>query len=271
MFHLEPHEVDERTYRILSERLADLTGAMRSITHAAVIGAPAPARALLEKQLAVAEAMDAVATAVWGPGSNAYAVMRRWHHGNDAERAGWDSLREGIVIFYDRPGQLQQGRTPEEIERKDIEELQYWVGSHCRNARSGEDHWRDTRAGIEVFKRHICEAITGNAPGDADAASSPVTEPQKLKPRWDAKRKTLLLGGIAVKQYKYAPAENQAKLLAAFQSKRWPRRIPCPFNDDRARAQTIRDLNKALPHPTIHFKGDGQEGVEWERDIPDNS
>jgi hypothetical protein len=93
---------------------------------------------------------------------------------------------------------------------------------------------------------------------------------ESSKPRWDAEQQRFLLDGIAIKEYKRGPAKKQVALLAAFQSEGWPRRIACPFGDPEVRRQTIKDLNDALPHPSVRFRGDGQGGVAWEYEPPEN-
>jgi hypothetical protein len=52
-----------------------------------------------------------------------------------------------------------------------------------------------------------------------------------LKPRWDAARRELSLGGRMVKQF-HVPASNQELILSAFQEEDWPESIDDPLTGE---------------------------------------
>ncbi len=93
---------------------------------------------------------------------------------------------------------------------------------------------------------------------------------RRLTPKWDSDRQELRLGSLIVKQFK-VPADNQEKILAAFEEEQWPVRIddPLPPHNDqlpkRRLHDTINSLNRNQKHRLIRFIGDGRgEGVRWQ-------
>jgi len=89
-------------------------------------------------------------------------------------------------------------------------------------------------------------------------------------PHWDAERRELKVNGTLVKHYKWA-AENQQKVLCAFEEEGWPPRIDDPLSpheelDSKRRlADTIKCLNRKQCNSIVHFRGDGTgEGIIWE-------
>lgn len=93
---------------------------------------------------------------------------------------------------------------------------------------------------------------------------------QGLKPVWEEETRRLCLGTAVVKEFK-TPAENQVRVIVAFQELSWPRRIDDPLLqiaeiDPKKRLHdTINSLNRNQRTPVMRFKGDGTgEGVLWE-------
>jgi hypothetical protein len=88
-------------------------------------------------------------------------------------------------------------------------------------------------------------------------------------PQWDSGRRTLLYGGLIVKEFRQRAA-NQVLILAAFQELEWPRRIDDPLPRGRGMVakqrlrETIRSLNTFQRNPLLTFKADGTgTGVAW--------
>jgi hypothetical protein len=89
-------------------------------------------------------------------------------------------------------------------------------------------------------------------------------------PRWCPDRQELRVGDVVVKQFK-VPAENQERILAAFEEEGWPLHIhdPLPPRTDqdskRRLHNTINSLNRHHKHPLIRFSGNGNgQGIRWE-------
>jgi hypothetical protein len=100
----------------------------------------------------------------------------------------------------------------------------------------------------------------GNGTGHAQAA---------LKPKWDARRRELRIGGQLVKRYR-VPAASQEAVLSAFEEESWPAYIddPLPGVADGVPKQRLHNAIKRLnDHQTnylIHFHGNGNgEGIGW--------
>ena len=96
-------------------------------------------------------------------------------------------------------------------------------------------------------------------------------------PIWDRDRRELRLGNLLVKQFKW-PAENQERVLNAFQEEGWPQRIDDPIMPDpkicpkRRLHDTLKCLNRKQVNEVIKFRGDGTgKGVLLEINLPDGS
>src|SRR5262245_54625149 len=91
-------------------------------------------------------------------------------------------------------------------------------------------------------------------------------------PHWDRDTRQLWLGSLLVKLFRQ-PAPNQTALLDAFQAHGWEKgHVSNPLSAEpgestaaaRQRLQdTIKNLNRALPHGTLYFRGDGGSGAWW--------
>ncbi len=91
---------------------------------------------------------------------------------------------------------------------------------------------------------------------------------EPAKPRWDTEHRELSFGGKLCKKFRQ-PAENQTRLLDAFEESGWPTSIDDPIppsrsGDQRQRlADTVRGLNKNS-NGMIRFELDGTgESVIW--------
>ena len=92
-----------------------------------------------------------------------------------------------------------------------------------------------------------------------------------LRPRYDAQRRELVLGGRLVKRFRRcAPA--QERILAAFEASAWNSWIadPLPERGDvlpqRRLSEAIRGLNRNQLRPLLVFSSDGTgRGVLWAR------
>src|SRR5882757_5867821 len=76
-------------------------------------------------------------------------------------------------------------------------------------------------------------AVRENAapPDEVPAANGKSHRQASLKPRWDAARRELSLGGRMVKQF-HVPARNQELILSAFQKEDWPESIDDPLTGE---------------------------------------
>ena len=94
--------------------------------------------------------------------------------------------------------------------------------------------------------------------------------PENRRPIWDRQRRELRLGDIVVKRFKW-PAENQERVLNAFEDAGWPDHIddPLPVHPDicakRRLHDTLKCLNRKQIRGMIKFRGDGTgRGVRLE-------
>ena len=90
-------------------------------------------------------------------------------------------------------------------------------------------------------------------------------------PCWDGQRRELSVGQTVVKRFA-VPAENQERILSAFQEEAWPVHLddplpPAPGLDCKRRLHsTIQSLNCNQKSPLVRFHGDGYgRGIRWER------
>ncbi|MBX7167977.1 MAG: hypothetical protein K1X74_16705 [Pirellulales bacterium] len=90
------------------------------------------------------------------------------------------------------------------------------------------------------------------------------------RPHYNCELRELWCVGQLIKRFR-EPAENQHRVLAAFEEEGWPLRIDDPLPQapnisPRARlADTIKSLNRKHEVQLVRFFGDGRgEGVRWE-------
>jgi hypothetical protein len=93
-------------------------------------------------------------------------------------------------------------------------------------------------------------------------------------PFWDAERRQLWLGDRLIKEFHQA-ASNQVAVLAEFQRRGWNvRRVANPLAADadetlKARLRhlqdTVKSLNRGLPHGTVHFRVECESlFIQWD-------
>jgi hypothetical protein len=106
--------------------------------------------------------------------------------------------------------------------------------------------------------------------GDSPSPESGATRPSIAKPAWDGRSRELRLDGMLVKKFR-VPAENQERVLSAFQEEAWPEYIDDPLprtsgiEPKRRLHCVISRLNHGQVPPRIRFRGNGSgEGVGWE-------
>lgn len=128
-----------------------------------------------------------------------------------------------------------------------------------------------------VFNRNTCFALTeagvqlarGIVGGQLEATPRVDGISLRSRPTWDHDLQELRVGKIIVKQFK-VPAENQERILSAFEEEEWPVRIDDPLPPrshqlpKRRLHDTINSLNRNQKESLIRFLGDGRgEGVRW--------
>jgi hypothetical protein len=92
------------------------------------------------------------------------------------------------------------------------------------------------------------------------------------KPSWNRHEGTLMLNGVQCHEYK-DPAENQRKVLDAFEDLGWPEVIESPWLDTKDPQQethrrVLKELNRTLRNCiTFHSKGKGTR-IAWRRSKP---
>jgi hypothetical protein len=83
-----------------------------------------------------------------------------------------------------------------------------------------------------------------------------------VQPVWNRERRELRIGEIVVKRFKW-PAENQERVLDAFQESGWPDHIDDPLQSHpnicpkRRLHDTLKCLNRKQIQEAIKFRGDG--------------
>ena len=98
-------------------------------------------------------------------------------------------------------------------------------------------------------------------PADLIPPASESATPTAM-PVWDRERRELRLGGTVVKRFKW-PAENQERVLDAFQELGWPGHIDDPLEQHpricpkRRLHDTLKCLNRKQISGAIKFRGDG--------------
>ncbi len=89
------------------------------------------------------------------------------------------------------------------------------------------------------------------------------------KPHWDKAKHTLWFRGVIVKRFRQ-PADNQQRLLDAFEEEGWPPQIDDPLPQDAINPKvrlhdTIKRLNHNQETHLLHFGGvRNGEGISWE-------
>ena len=97
---------------------------------------------------------------------------------------------------------------------------------------------------------------------DPIPATQDETLTSKVLPVWDRAKRELRLGSKVIKQFKW-PAENQEKVLDAFEDQGWPTRIADPLAEHpticpkRRLHDTLKCLNRKQIDELIKFRGDG--------------
>jgi len=91
------------------------------------------------------------------------------------------------------------------------------------------------------------------------------------KPHWDAAQRQLWFASAIVKQFRWK-AQNQERILLAFQEDGWPRVIddplcPAPGQDPKRRLHdTIKGLNRNQQNRLVSFHGNGDgQTIRWNR------
>ena len=152
----------------------------------------------------------------------------------------------------------------------------------------GQDGRYFQPTGDLTFTKHTCFIVTCNGAtpagvceqgaGDSNrsdghtsrAGEAAASSSESVTPQWNAEKRELWLGDRLVKRFKWH-AENQERVLAAFEEEAWPFRVDDPLpphgeqDAKRRLSDTIKCLNRKQIHPILHFRGDGTgEGVVWE-------
>jgi hypothetical protein len=68
----------------------------------------------------------------------------------------------------------------------------------------------------------------------------------EIRPYWDLDRLRLSYGGTLCREYSRHNAENQFRILKAFQEAGWTHSVDSPFPTQRVLRETIDDLNEGL-------------------------
>jgi hypothetical protein len=110
-----------------------------------------------------------------------------------------------------------------------------------------------------------CEQLPNlRAAHESTATASTINgrDSSRTTPEWDALRRELRFAGQVVKVYR-VPAENQERVLTAFQEAGWPACLADPLpqkpeqNASRRLHETIQKLNRIVHCKVIRFRGDG--------------
>jgi hypothetical protein len=131
------------------------------------------------------------------------------------------------------------------------------------------------RLGTLRLPRRCCFVLTENGLRHVSAScpEGPTRGGTAARPFWDGALRQLCWHGEVVKRFRQ-PADNQERVLAAFQEDGWPSRIDDPLppaagSDAPGRLRaTVKCLNRGLPAvegPRFFADGTGQ-GVCWSAD-----
>jgi len=117
-----------------------------------------------------------------------------------------------------------------------------------------------------AVRPRACLVLTAASAGEGERS----LESLGLRPRWDRKARTLLVGNTVVKRFR-VPATSQEVVLDAFEEEGWPVCLDDPLppatgQDDKERLHnTINALNRGHQAVLIRFFGNGKgQGVRWE-------
>jgi len=78
----------------------------------------------------------------------------------------------------------------------------------------------------------------------ADPDISKPTERTREKPVWNRDSLTLTIGGVAFRRFRRAKANEQLRILDAFQEQEWPEAINDPFKDEFKLRETVKSFNR---------------------------
>jgi hypothetical protein len=89
--------------------------------------------------------------------------------------------------------------------------------------------------------------------------------PVPARPTWDPLERVLRLGASICKRFKRSDAENQFRLIAAFQGSGWPTTISNPFKLSDTLRDTIKHLNESMEKESPIAFGIREGKPEWHR------
>ena len=122
-----------------------------------------------------------------------------------------------------------------------------------------------TKKGLEQARQHLSLSMT--VPSINWASNGSKVSP--IQPNWKLATRELFVGGELVRRF-LTKADNQVKILNAFQEESWPEHLddPLPPNGSSEQKRRLHDaINKLNRHqikPLIQFRGDGTgRGVCW--------
>jgi hypothetical protein len=121
-----------------------------------------------------------------------------------------------------------------------------------------------TATGIDFAARIQGASVTSRTPATATKV------PRAPRPNWNARARLLRVGQIEVKRFT-VPADNQERILSAFEEERWPPVIDDPLppraelDAKRRLHDAINRLNRNQKTKVLCFKGNGNgRAVRWE-------
>ena len=109
--------------------------------------------------------------------------------------------------------------------------------------------------GQQSMNAHLAENIQTDNSRSVNGSTT-------VQPVWDRQRRELRIGEILVKRFKW-PAENQERVLDAFQENGWPDYLDDPLKrhpkicPKRRLHDTLKCLNRKQINEVIKFRGDG--------------
>jgi len=138
------------------------------------------------------------------------------------------------------------------------------------------DTWLKTGPSLDDLR---CSLVEGcrycHAQEVTSSCETPEGEPCETGgPNFDRYHRILTVDGIFVRQF-LRDAENQMRILNAFQDQHWPHRIDNAFprakpgDPNRRPSDAVSDLNRNYKHKLIHFWVEkGTRGICWKRIPP---
>lgn len=148
-----------------------------------------------------------------------------------------------------------------------VEHAEEKRGAHARPIRQFR------RLATFALSRRSCFVITPAGLELRAGGPTIVLQAGAERPVWDDQLRELSWQGVLVKRFRQ-PAENQERILAAFQEEAWPPRVDDPLppagRDGPTRLRdTIRCLNRGQASPVLRFVADGTgSGVCWGPALP---